>query len=165
MRALGPYWGANNPTVNFWNEMDKVFDEFFVPYRYSDTSGLQTQADVVEEESHFYLGLDLPGFKKEDIKIDVTDNVLTVSGERKGERRQGTFRRTFSLPTTIDTQKIEVQYENGVLEFILPKKEASRPRTIEIQSGKKGFFDKWLTSSRGTKEVNPSTQNGAKLDS
>ncbi|MCD6569923.1 MAG: Hsp20/alpha crystallin family protein [Deltaproteobacteria bacterium] len=103
--------------------------------------------DVFEDDSSIILKAELPGIKREDIALDVNNSVLTISGE-KGfeheksresyhmiERHYGSFRRSFSIPDTVDSDKIEARYEKGVLEIILPKLEGSVSRQIPISKG------------------------------
>jgi len=99
-----------------------------------------------EDEKGYYIEIDLPGVKKEDINIDLNDKVLTVSGERKFkeevkkenyykiETAFGKFERSFSIPEDADIDNIEAKSENGVLEIFIPKikKEAPKKR-IEIK--------------------------------
>lgn len=103
--------------------------------------------DVQESEAAYFLSFDVPGINKEDIKIEVQGDMLTVSGERKrvnhedrhasvSERSYGFFSRTFTLPEAVDSAKIEASFENGVLEIAVPKAEAEKARRIEIQVGK-----------------------------
>jgi len=87
-----------------------------------------------EGASAYYVEADLPGVKKEDIRVDIRENVLTVSGERRlkaevhakeyfrVESSFGIFSRSFTLPDNVDTEKIEVVSENGVLEVVIPKR-------------------------------------------
>jgi len=103
----------------------------------------------------------MPGVKSEDIKIEVQGNQLVISGERQRElktengeatlhheRMYGRFERTFVLPASIATDKIEAQYENGVLNVALPKAEAAKGRTIQIQTDQGGFLNKLLGSKK-----------------
>ncbi len=101
--------------------------------------------DVIEEPDMFVAKLDLPGFTKEDIKITLEDNILTISGERKSEKEYkdknvlraerfyGLFSRTITLPAVVDVSKIKAEHKNGILTLTLPKKETAKARTIEIQ--------------------------------
>jgi HSP20 family protein len=91
--------------------------------------------DVAEDEKAFEIHLAVPGMNKEDFKIELNENELTISGERKFskekketsfrtiETRYGKFSRTFVLPENVDGQKIQAQYENGILVMTLPKDE------------------------------------------
>lgn len=100
-----------------------------------------------EGESAYYIELDLPGIRKEDIEITTEDNVLTISGERKRkeeakeeeyykmESLYGTFVRSFTLPEKVDVEKIHAESKNGVLEVVIPKLEEKdrQPKKIEIK--------------------------------
>lgn len=102
-------------------------------------------ADVHESEKAYHLAFDLPGLSKDEIKIEFEDGLLSVWGERKNEldetkdgvhrqeRYYGSFRRSFSLPTTVKADKITAKYENGVLKVEVPKIEETQKKTISIQ--------------------------------
>lgn len=103
--------------------------------------------DVIETEDALKLRASLPGIEPKDISVQIEDNKLTVSGQRRFEdkvekdkyvwieQQYGTFSRTVALPKTADTEKIEARYENGVLELHVPKQEAAKPRRIELKVG------------------------------
>ena len=98
------------------------------------------RVDVVEDEKAFEIHLAVPGMNKEDFKIELNENELTISGERKFskekkennfrsiETQYGKFGRTFALPENVDGQKIQAQYENGILLLTLPKDEKKAVR-------------------------------------
>ena len=98
-----------------------------------------------EDKDAFLLSCDLPGMDQKDIKINLDNNTLTISGTRKLEHEDkkenyqriectfGTFSRSFTLPATVDTEKIEANVEGGVLKIRLPKREESKPRQISIK--------------------------------
>lgn len=103
------------------------------------------KADIIENEKGFEIEVMMPGMNKEDIKIELKDNQLTVSGERKFlkeknkdrfssvETAYGTFSRTFSLPENVDTEKIEAKYNNGILGLVVPKDEKKHVKaTIKV---------------------------------
>lgn len=104
--------------------------------------------DISEHENALVLSADIPGVKMEDIEIKLEQGTLTLSGSRefkkqeeKGgyhriERSYGSFHRAFSLPDTVDTDKVEASFDNGVLTITLPKKELAKPRTIKVAVGK-----------------------------
>lgn len=156
MRTLTPFFTSRSLTPSdLFREMDRMFD--FTPYQGSniyDEREFSPASELMEEENHYMLSIDIPGMKKEDIKIEVADGTLIISGERKNERRTdtnqihrfeksyGSFKRSFVLPNTISAEKVEARYENGVLELYLPKTDVAQARKIEIQSGKGGFFDR-----------------------
>ena len=103
--------------------------------------------DLVETDDHFVLRADLPGLSEEDVHIDVEDDVLTVSGERKAEhedksegyvrveRSYGAFRRSLTLPEGVDPESVTASFERGVLEVRIPKPEQRKPRRVAIQVG------------------------------
>jgi HSP20 family protein len=100
--------------------------------------------DLVETEHEFVLRADLPGTAEQDVKIELQDNVLTISGERKAEheerregyyrieRSSGAFARSLTLPEGVDPQQVRASFERGVLEVHIPKPELRKPQKIEI---------------------------------
>jgi HSP20 family protein len=100
-----------------------------------------------EGENAYHVELDLPGIKKEDIDVDIKDNVITISGERKTkeevkeddyykvESSYGRFERSFTLPENVDVENIHAESQDGVLEVIIPKMEKpeDKPKKIEIK--------------------------------
>jgi len=99
------------------------------------------KVDIVEGDKAFEIQVVVPGMKKEDFKIDLNDNFLTISGERKFTKEKkennfhriesayGTFSRSFSLPENVDASAISASYENGVLEITVPKDEKKALKT------------------------------------
>lgn len=144
--------------------MNSLFDELIGGRPASVAPrGFTPTCDVAETENHFMISLDIPGIEKKDLKVEVNDGQLTISGERKHEeidedkgsyhrveRSYGRFERTFMLPTTVEANKIEAQYKEGVLRVALPKKEAAKPREITIEAKPSGFFDR-LVGKTGPK--------------
>jgi HSP20 family protein len=135
----------------FSRDIDRVFDAFF---------GQTDQArrwvppvDLVEAEDHFVLKADLPGLTEGDVNIEVQDNTLTISGERKAEHEQrekgwyriersfGRFSRSLTLPEGIDADRIAASFDHGVLEVRIPKPEERKPRRITISAGGNGKPD------------------------
>jgi HSP20 family protein len=102
-----------------------------------------------ESADELVLEADVPGMNLEDLDIRVEDNTLTIRGERKqrqdmpeggyhrAERPYGVFTRSFSLPNTIDAEKIQASYNNGVLRLTMAKREESKPRQIKVQVNQK----------------------------
>ena len=151
-----------NPRSLFqtWDAMTRDFDSFFDEFEkatgMSRTSGrerMMTPAcDVSEDAKGYVLSFDLPGFKKEDVTIEVKGDALLVSGRRQREmqgegtkshrveRQYGEFVRTFTLPDDVKGGEIEASYENGVLYLVLPKTEAAKPKRIEIGEPKSGLL-------------------------
>jgi len=101
--------------------------------------------DVIEEKDQYVLKADLPGIKKEDIKVSLEDNVLTIAAERKSEaeaqdkqihrieRTFGRYQRSLNLGAKVDAEKIRANYKDGVLELTVPKAEEVKPKSIEVQ--------------------------------
>lgn len=103
--------------------------------------------DLLETDDHYVLRADLPGASEEDVKVEIEDRVLTVSGERKAERDEtregyhllersyGSFARKLMLPKGVDAEKVAATFDRGVLEVRIPKPEASKPRRVSITVG------------------------------
>lgn len=101
--------------------------------------------DITEDEKEYVVKAEIPEMKKEDIKINVHDDVLTVSGERKYEKEEkgkkyhrverayGSFMRSFALPEDADGSRINAEYKDGMLKLHLPKSEQSKKKTIEVK--------------------------------
>ena len=142
-------WGARrlsspaNELMSQFEEFINEFDPHMTPTLRGAGMDFSPAVDLEEKDGNYLVTVDLPGLKKEEIKIDLHENVLSISGERVreeqseggrySERSYGKFMRTFSLPTTGDADKINAQFENGVLKVTLPKAETARSRAIKIQ--------------------------------
>jgi HSP20 family protein len=154
--------GARTPSRTDFDEMfDRALRNPFSLFddmtpMMSSQNWFQPQFDVDENEEAYLISVDLPGVKKENIKVDLSGNVLTIAGERrhseesKGgrymERSYGSFQRSFTLPNTVDIDKIEANLEDGVLNLALPKSAQSKGRKIEVQPGQGSFFSKLVGS-------------------
>jgi HSP20 family protein len=151
--------------ADVFNDFDRIVNSVARATSYANTVGFQPSCDIHETKDHYLVSFDMPGVRKEDIKIEVQGNNLVISGERQSEIREGDdestllhekvygkFERTFALPTSVNADKIEAHYENGVLNVVLPKEESVRGRTIQIQTGQNGFFAKLLGSKKENKE-------------
>jgi len=152
MRNPLDLWRGDSSTfrdMNTWSQMmDRVFRDA-APWAQSsgkETAGAFLPAcEVTEDKAHFYFKFDLPGLSKDQVKIELHDNLLTVTGERKEEKKEdskryhfsetsyGTFLRTFTLPTNVDAEKVEAKFENGVLNIAIAKTEVSKARQINIK--------------------------------
>jgi len=111
------------------------------------TSSFAPAVDVYEDEHKVALKIEVPGIDENDIDVRVENNTLTVHGERKiekeekeenyrrVERQYGSFTRTFTLPTTVDTEKVSANYDKGVLNISLPKKAEAKPKQIKVNVG------------------------------
>jgi HSP20 family protein len=99
--------------------------------------------DILETEDELLLKMDVPGVSLEQVDIRLENETLTIKGERKFEQPQGkgyhrieraygTFARSFTLPNTVDTERVKADYRAGVLTVVLPKKELAKPRSIKV---------------------------------
>jgi HSP20 family protein len=127
------------------SEMDRSFSNFALPTLGWSSPTLVPAADVIETADAITMRMDLPGHQVKDIHVNVENDVLTVRAERKAEtqeqdatshrreRSYGLFTRSFVLPATVDAQRTEARYENGVLSITLPKREDAKPKAIDIK--------------------------------
>jgi HSP20 family protein len=111
------------------------------------TSSFAPAVDVYEDEHNVTLKIEVPGIDEKDIDVRLENNTLTVHGERKiekeekeenyrrVERQYGSFTRTFTLPTTVDSEKVSATYDKGVLKIALPKKAEAKPKQIKVNVG------------------------------
>ena len=114
------------------------------------------QVDIFENQNEIVLEAELPGMKPEDVDISIENNVLTIHGERKFEKKDendnfhrversyGTFTRSFTLPPTVQSENANAEFENGVLRLTLAKREEAKPRRIEIKAGSGGTQPKTI---------------------
>lgn len=137
MFELRPYSRKNNSLYNPFREMDELENRLFSnPFGFFDSTSLdEFKTDIKDEGDKYVLIADMPGFSKDDIKLDVDSDVLTVSAERhsehedkdkKGkyircERSYGSYQRSFDI-SGVKTEDIKAKYENGVLTLDMPKK-------------------------------------------
>ena len=135
-----------DPLREFAN-MQKMFEAFNAPVASESSLGAFTpKVNTREGEFAYHIDVDLPGVKKDDIKIDVHDNILTIHGERnykeetkkedyyKVETSFGKFQRQFTLPDNVDVENISASSNDGVLEVVVPKLEkAVEKKTIEVK--------------------------------
>ena len=134
--------------MNVFDDMDTMIHSFFntdwnFPVR--DTRNWSPAVDVKETDNSFVLTADIPGLTKKDIKVNVANGKLSISGERTyetdqendnyhyRERRFGTFDRSFKLPDTVDEEKISASFKNGILNVALPKNANILPKEREIK--------------------------------
>ena len=101
--------------------------------------------DIIEDEKEYLVKADLPDVKKEDVKVTVENNVLTITGERKFEKEEkdkkyhriersyGNFLRSFTLPDGADGSKVNAEFKDGVLKVHLPKSDKAKPKAVEVK--------------------------------
>ena len=135
------------------DRINRVFREAYTPAGQDESLTASTFApavDVYEDEHNVTLKIEVPGIDEKDIDVQIENNTLTVHGERKiekeekeenyrrVERQYGSFTRTFTLPNTVDSEKVSAHYDKGVLKITLPKKAEAKPKQIKVNvsSGK-----------------------------
>jgi len=144
-------WEPARELATLQNEMNRLFSTFFdapTPTNAGATLRRWIPAmDLVETEDDFVLKADLPGLSESDVNIELEDNVLTISGERKAEHEQrkegyyrversfGSFARSLTLPEGVDPDKVRASFDRGVLEVRIPKPEERKPRKVTISAG------------------------------
>jgi HSP20 family protein len=111
------------------------------------SSSFAPAVDVYEDEHNVTLKIEVPGIDEKDIDVRIENNTLTVHGDRKiekeekeenyrrVERQYGSFTRTFNLPPTVDAEKVQADYDKGVLKVTLPKKAEAKPKQIKVNVG------------------------------
>jgi HSP20 family protein len=133
------------------DEVNDLFRNFFRGFGgrrvfdWSDDGAWMPLADVEETDDAYIVSCDVPGMGREDLTISIQENVLSIHGERKRERDErkrgrvlsersyGSFDRAFTLPGTVDADKVKASCRNGVLTITLPKKPEAKPRQIEVK--------------------------------
>jgi HSP20 family protein len=141
-------WDPIRELDSLQGDMNRLFDRFFEAGPANGTSRRWIPAmDLVETDDSLVLRGDLPGMTEEDIDIQIKDNVLTVSGERKSEsedkgegyhrveRSFGGFSRSLTLPQGVDPEKVEAGFDKGVLEVRIPKPAEAKPTRVQIGKG------------------------------
>jgi HSP20 family protein len=141
-----------DPFRELTSMQDRINRIFGEAYRRNDGDDVLSRGDwlppvdIFENDKHeIVLRAELPGLKKEDIDIRVENSTLTLKGERKQdgevkqeqfhrvERAYGTFIRSFSLPSTVDTEKVQAAFTEGILNITLPLRDEAKPRQIQVQ--------------------------------
>jgi HSP20 family protein len=144
-------WEPLRELSSLQNEMNRLFNTVFDAPATPGNGGTMRRwvpaMDLLETADHFVLRADLPGMTQDDVKIELEDSTLTVSGERKSEhedkqegyyrveRAFGSFSRSLTLPKGVDADAVTANFENGVLEIRVPKPEERKPRRISIAVG------------------------------
>jgi len=146
----------NNPqvTTSLYSPVRGIFDDFFrMPSLMDDVFGksmvpsyTNLSADIWEEGDNYFVKMALPGVSKDEINIEIDQNVIRITGSKKveekdeGKRRyyyrslDTKFEQSFNLPTIVDSKKSEASFKDGVLEVKLPKAEQYKPKRIEISN-------------------------------
>jgi HSP20 family protein len=133
-------------------QFDSLFETSFWPAVWRRLPAQEREwspaIEVFEKEDKYVIRAELPGLKEEDVEVSVSDETLTMKGEKKtehevkeeeyhwSERTYGSFLRTIRLPSNVDAEKIEAEYENGIMEITLPKMAEVKPKKIAVKPKK-----------------------------
>jgi len=139
-------WEPFREAMGLRDAMDRLFRESFIRPDWLPVRGGWYPMDVEEKDDTYTLRASLPGWKPEEIDVSVQGNTVTIRGERKPDEREekdktyhlrerdfASFSRSFTFPTSVDTDKARASYEHGELTITLPKTENARPRRIAVQ--------------------------------
>ena len=133
--------------AGFSRVIDNLMNDNWLNDSFEDFSmrSFTPKVDIAEMKNEYEVHLAVPGMKKDDFKIEVNDNMITISGERKFENEEkakqfhsietyyGKFARSFQMPKNVDQEKIQASYKDGILVVKLPKGEKSLEKVIKIQ--------------------------------
>ncbi len=142
-------WEPFREISRMQDELNRFFDDRLWRMRDSNKEELgaafMPAVDVYEDQDGLVLSVEVPGMEPKDVDLRIENGVLTLRGERKLEREDrkenylrversyGTFARSFSLPPTVDAERVKADYKNGVLRVQLPKREEAKPRSIKVK--------------------------------
>lgn len=142
-------WDPFRDLISLRDRMNKLFEDSISRSHAFDqdfsAGAWRPTVDIYETPDKIILKADLPGISLDDIELKIENNTLTIRGERRMdketkqedyhriERAYGSFSRSFTLPNTVDVDKVKAEHKNGILEVILPKKEETKPKKIKIE--------------------------------
>jgi HSP20 family protein len=141
-------WEPLKDLMALQERMNKLFDETFSRGAQDvDTGAWSPPVDILEQGDEIIIKMEIAETDQKSIDIKVDGNALTIKGERileegtkredylRLERPYGTFSRSFSLPTTVDYEKVKASQKDGILRIVLPKKEETKPKQIKVEVG------------------------------
>jgi len=138
------------------NRMNRLFRESFSPEGPEEaltTTGFAPLVDIYEDEHNITLKIEVPGVDEKDLDVRIENNTLTVHGERqiekeekeenfrRVERQYGSFTRSFTLPTTVEAEKVSAHYDKGMLKIKLAKKADAKPKQIKVNVGSEKILE------------------------
>jgi HSP20 family protein len=141
-------WNPFRELEEIHTRLNRVFNE--APQRRTEGDGLffaewAPAVDIQETDKEYVIKAELPEVKKENVKVEMLDGVLTIEGERtqekeekgkkfhKVERAYGKFVRQFALPTEVEAAKVQAEFKDGMLNVHLPKSASAKPRSVEVK--------------------------------
>jgi HSP20 family protein len=141
-----------NPVASLRGELDRLFEDFFgdglvaaAPALFA-SKGFAPVMDVKEREDAYVAEVEMPGMKPEDFKIEVLEGVLSIRGERRQEKEEktkrwhrtervyGSFERRIALPSSVDAEKVDAAYKDGILTVTVPKAPGAKAKTIQVKA-------------------------------
>jgi len=160
--------------------LNRILDEAFAGLSFPEPGNVITSTwfaptDVSEDENSLRITMELPGVDPNDVRLSLENNVLTIRGEKKQqvddnserihrfERTYGMFERTFVLPNTVDSERIDARYENGVLQVAISKAERAKPREIRVNASSSSA-SQIRTKTPSERVTSASTQNSGGND-
>jgi HSP20 family protein len=165
----------STPNLFGLQRLNRILDEAFAGLPFPEQGGNILTAswvpatDVSEDANTIQISMELAGVNPDDVRISLENNILSIRGEKRQEEEEnnervhrieriyGVFERTFVLPNTVDPERIEARYENGVLNVSIPKAERARPREIRVNSSASGA-SQVKTTGRGQAAVGQGSQ-------
>jgi HSP20 family protein len=141
MTPFSPFRGV----TSLQDQINRLFSETFDRSEGGNLTPWAPAVDIYETEHNLVVKADLPDIKPEELDIRVENNILTIRGERKFEKKveennylrveraYGSFSRSFSLANTVNTEAIQADYQNGVLTLSIPKREEAKPKQIKVR--------------------------------
>ena len=141
-------WTPMGNLQSFQHEMNRMFDQFFRGGNGEEAkvSTWRPSVDIYETDDGLVIKAELPGVSTDDVSVEVHQNTLTLRGQRQHEaavkdeqyhrveRSYGTFQRSFTLPSTVDAEKVQATFPDGILELHLPRLESAKPHKIAINN-------------------------------
>ena len=134
----------NRYAYSLSSDWDRLITSFFKPESWNEAGVLSPRINASETETAYEISADLPGIQPDDVKVELLEGDLSISGKReveeelegkrfhRVERRVGEFHRVVTLPGVVNADKIEARFDNGVLTVLLPKSEEQLPKRIQI---------------------------------
>jgi HSP20 family protein len=140
-------WRPFGELSPFRKEMDRLWNRFLgeTPFAKTSNEMWSPSVDILETKDDFVVKAELPGLEAKDVNVSISGNVLTIKGEKKAEeeekdehyhrveRYSGSFQRVFQLPSGVKADKVEANFDKGVLKVILPKVEEAKKKQIEVK--------------------------------
>ena len=164
------------------HRLNRILDEAFASPTFGEQGDVITSTwfaptDVSEDSNSLRITMELPGVNPDDVRLSLENSILTIRGEKKHqsddsnervhrfERTYGMFERTFALPNSVDPEKIEARYENGVLVVVIPKAERAKPREIRVNTQGTGAAQVRTTSQSQQRVTGQTSSRGGDVGS